>query len=46
MAQNQKLKKMIKEANDKAEKNIIQTNENFHKQIEIKKKILKKKSNN
>ena len=34
---------MIKEANDKAEKNIIQTNENFHKQIEIRKKNTEEK---
>ena len=38
--------KMIKEANDQAEKNIIKSNEVFHKLIEIRKKILRKKLNN
>tara|TARA_Y100000813_G_scaffold76786_1_gene54575 strand:- start:396 stop:893 length:498 start_codon:yes stop_codon:yes gene_type:complete len=37
------IQRMIKEANDKAEKNIIQTNENFHKQIEIRKKNTEEK---
>ena len=37
------IQRMIKEANDKAEKNIIQTNENFHKQIEIRKKKTEEK---
>ncbi len=32
------IQKMIREANDQAEKNIIKSNEIFHKQIEIRKK--------
>ena len=35
--------KMIKEANDQAEKNIIQSNEVFHKLIEIRKKSTEEK---
>ena len=34
---------MIKQANDDSEKNIIKANDNFHKVMEIRKKILKKK---
>ena len=38
--------KMIKDANDQAEKNVIKSNEIFHKLLEVRKKILRKKLNN
>ena len=37
------IKNMIKDANEKAEKNIIRSNEIFHKQMEIKKKNTEEK---
>ena len=37
------VQRMIKEANDQAEKNIIKVNEMFHKQIEIRKKNTEEK---
>ena len=37
------IQKMIREANDQAEKNIIKSNEIFHKQIEIRKKNTEEK---
>ena len=37
------IQKMIKNANDEAEKNIIKTNEVFHKQMEIRKKNTEEK---
>ena len=37
------IQKMIKNANDEAEKNIIKTNEDFHKQMEIRKKNTEEK---
>ncbi len=37
------IQKMIKNANDEAEKNIIKTNEVFHKQMEIRKKSTEEK---
>ena len=41
--QKSQVNKMIKEANDQAEKNIIKSNEIFHKQIENKKKNTEEK---
>ena len=37
------IKNMIKDANEKAEKNIIRSNENFHNQMEKKKKTTEEK---